>query len=339
MASIAGSQFDVTATSPSSTVNIVITSDGTLPPPVPGDFNLEVWTGGGAPTVPGAGYQGLLVDYGGQYANLISGAFSLADTGSGGHFIEASDNGQTVVGAPGDIVETLGTDTVIGLGSVILGYGGGSTFNLTTGNNTLFALSGNNDTVTGGTGNNFVFFQGSGNTYGPTGATGAIGNDTIIANAGSTGDTINAGSGNDLIYSFGQSNKIVGGSGNDTIGIFADSNTLVGGSGPETVFLDGNSNTVVFGSGSESIYAFGSNDTFVDNSTTPPYNDTIVGFDNSAGDKIDLTTNTGTTGDTYVNTVITSANGGFDTQITLQDGSTILLKNVNMASVGPGFFS
>lgn len=94
MASIAGSQFVAGASAimyPGG-INVAITSDGSnLPTPIATDFNLGVWTGGNPPSGPPSGYQGLLVDYGGQYANLISGAFSLADTGTGGHFIQASD--------------------------------------------------------------------------------------------------------------------------------------------------------------------------------------------------------------------------------------------------------
>jgi Ca2+-binding RTX toxin-like protein len=348
MASIAGSQFDATASTP---VNVVITSDGSgLPPPTPGDFNLEVWTGGSPPSSPASGYQGLLVDYGGQYANLIAGAFSLADTGTGGHFIQADAAGETVVGASGDVIETQGAnDSVTGNGNVILSYGANTSATLSTGNNTFLDLSGNGDSVTGGSGNNFVFFSGTGNTY-----TGGSGNDTIMANVGSTGDSITAGSGSDLIYSFDQNNTIVGGSGSDTVDVFANNNTVTGGSGPDTVLVVGtgnvvtggpandtitvigNSNTVSGGAGSDSIAIYGSSDVFLDTHAT--YNDTIVGF-GSGTNTINLTTNTGTTGDTAAYAVAnqTPQNGGQDTLVTLNDGSTILLKGVT--SVSSGFFS
>lgn len=382
MASIAGSQFDATAGTP---VNVVITSDGSsLPPPVPGDFNLEVWTGGNPPTSPASGYQGLLYDLDGLYANMISGAFALTDTGSGSHYIVASDNSQTVVGASGDIIETLGTgDSVTGNSSVIIGEGSNSTFNLATGNNFFFGFGGNNDTVTGGPGNNYAFFAGTGNTY-----TGGSGNDTVMASVGSTGDSITAGSGNDLIYSLDQHNTIQGGSGSDTVEIFANNdslaggsgslnaevvgtgNTVTGGSGPDSILLVGNTNTVAGGSGADTITLYGntnsvtigsgpdaisilgandtvtagagnssldyivttSNATFVDSAAT--YNDTIVGFDNSAGDTIHLT---GSDTSAYALAHQSSQNGGQDTLLTLNDGSTILLKGVTTAS--GGFFS
>ncbi|HEU0215821.1 MAG TPA: hypothetical protein VFQ90_04115, partial [Stellaceae bacterium] len=61
MASIPGSQFDATAGG--TPVNVQETSGGPLPPPTPGQFNLEVWTGplGSAPSTPQAGYDGLVV--------------------------------------------------------------------------------------------------------------------------------------------------------------------------------------------------------------------------------------------------------------------------------------
>src|SRR5580658_4255837 len=57
MASIPGSQFGVTAGG--SPVHIVETSGGAFPPPVPGSFNLEVWTGplATAPNPLASGYQ------------------------------------------------------------------------------------------------------------------------------------------------------------------------------------------------------------------------------------------------------------------------------------------
>ena len=61
--------------------------------------------------------------------------------------------------------------------------------------------------------------------------------------------------------------------------------------------------------------------------------DTVVGFDQAAGDRIHLTT------DTVADAVAhsTQVNGGADTMITLSDGSTILLKGVS--HIDPSFFS
>jgi Ca2+-binding RTX toxin-like protein len=352
MASIAGSQY--VATDGATAVNVVITSDGSnLPAAVAGDFNLEVWTGGGAPSSPASGYQGLMVDYSGMYANLLSGAFQLADTGSSGSsFIEANFAGETIVGAPGDIIETQGAnDSVTGNGNVILGYGNNTTFNLATGNNSLFTLGGNGDTVIGGSGNSFVFFEGTGNKFSNAGS----GNDTIIANTTSSNDSLTAGSGSDLFIGLGSGDTINAGSGSDTVIAEGSNESVTGGSGALTAYILGSGDTLSGISASTTAYVMGSSDvvnasgaasvalyaatnaTFVD--TSPAYQDTIVGFSNASGDTINLTHNTATTLDTYANTVVASANSGADTLITLHDNSTILLKGITSSSVTSGFFS
>jgi hypothetical protein len=401
MASIAGSQFVATAANP---VNVVLTTDGTnLPPPVPGEFNLEVWTGGSPPSSPASGYQGLLVDYNGQYADMIAGAFALTDTGTGGNYIQSDVNNQTIVGASGDIIVTHGTgDSVSATGNVVLSYGDSTTGSLGSGFNSFFDLSGNNDTITSGSGTNFVYLEGT-----DASVTGGSGSDTIIASSTSTGDTITAGSGPALIYSLGQDNTITGGSGSDTINavanddsvtggsgslttqIVGNDDTLVGGSGPMSALVVGNDNTVDLGGGSDTVTAFGNantiaggsgsgtisvygntnavnigsgpdaitidgandsvnagfgnatvdfivgstNGAFVDNAADT-YNDTIVGFNNSAGDTIKLN---GPDTASYAVAHQTPQNGGADTLVTLNDGSTILLKGVT--NVSSGFFS
>ncbi|HEX3882036.1 MAG TPA: calcium-binding protein [Stellaceae bacterium] len=274
MASIAGSQFVATA---ATAVNVGITSDGTsLPPPVGGEFNLEVWTGGGTPTLA-PGYQGLLVDYNGQYADLVTGAFALTDSSSGGHYIQVDGVNETVTGAPGDVIVTNADSvTAIGDGNVILGYGDHSTFNLATGNNTLFAPTGDNDTITTGTGNNFVFVEGANEKINL-----GSGNDTVFAYTSSTGDTITASSGNDLIYSLASNVTINGGSGNDTIAMVASNDSFLGGAGGVytaqvignndtfnggashgTVLVSGNSDSITAGSGgADTITVFGNTNT------------------------------------------------------------------------------
>src|SRR5580698_5222487 len=92
MASIPGSQFDVTARATS--VNIVETSGGALPPPVPGSFNLEVWTGPLA-TAPalGAGYQAeaVLAGSGGPTTTLtlLSGTLDTTISTGGTEFVSS----------------------------------------------------------------------------------------------------------------------------------------------------------------------------------------------------------------------------------------------------------
>jgi Ca2+-binding RTX toxin-like protein len=375
MASINGSQF--VATAGAATLNVGYDSNGIVPPAVPGDFNLEVYTGSGA-------YQGLLIDDGGQYVNLLAGAFALTDTGSGGHFLQASADSQTISGAPGDVILTQEAgDSVTGDGNVVLGYGDWSTFNLATGNNYYIGLSGNADTILGGSGDNFVYTQGTNADF-----TGSSGNDTVIAGSTGTGDSVAAGSGNDLVVSLGDKDTVNAGSGSDTVDVVAnddslkggtgslsavvdgtgntvtggqgpdsvifvgDGNTFQGGAGPDTVSMYGNSDAVQIGSGAEMVTVMGSADsvtagsgpssadmfgstnaTFADNSGAV-YADTLVGFNDASGDTIQLESpNTAA----YALAHQQSVNGGADTLVTLNDGSTILLKGVS--SVSGGFFS
>jgi hypothetical protein len=79
------------------------------------------------------------------------------------------------------------------------------------------------------------------------------------------------------------------------------------------------------------IEAAGSPFTFNDSSNL--YADTVIGFDQGAGDRIHLTTDT--VWDALANSQL--VNGGQDTLITLSDHSTILLKGVN--SINSNFFS
>jgi hypothetical protein len=61
MASIPGGQYNAFAQG-GQQVNVVMTTDGShLPPPIPGEFNLEVITGGVVPSGLPQGYQGVAV--------------------------------------------------------------------------------------------------------------------------------------------------------------------------------------------------------------------------------------------------------------------------------------
>ena len=77
---------------------------------------------------------------------------------------------------------------------------------------------------------------------------------------------------------------------------------------------------------------------FADAGGTEVYADTVVGFSQSAGDTIALTgANGGAAGISAAVNNQQSQNGGQDTIITLNNGSTILLKGV--AHVDSSFFS
>src|SRR5580658_10807122 len=99
MASIPGSQFLATANG--QPVSVAETSNGTLPTPVPGAFNLEVWTGTGTPpSSPAPGYQGLaILSPNGQEITLVSGTFAVSDVGSGQDTLIAQGDDETITGS------------------------------------------------------------------------------------------------------------------------------------------------------------------------------------------------------------------------------------------------
>ena len=112
-------------------------------------------------------------------------------------------------------------------------------------------------------------------------------------------------------------------------------NQIDPGRGNDVIFASGSFDTVMSGSSAGSnaaqINLSGSNQTLGDGPNQ--YADTVVGFDQAAGDRIRLTT------DTVTNAVAHSVqvNGGQDTLVTLSDNSTILLKGVT--HIDGSFFS
>ncbi|HEY1798639.1 MAG TPA: calcium-binding protein [Stellaceae bacterium] len=142
-------------------------------------------------------------------------------------------------------------------------------------------------------------------------------------------DTLSAGAGSDTLWAIGNNDIVNGGASNDVIGVSGDNNSVAGGAGNDTVYSSGNNDTVNSGLGKTDVSLGGTNNTFADNGTGT-YQDTVTGFDQSAGDRIHLAA-----GDTVATT--TPENGGVDTLVTLSDGSTILLKGVG--HVDSSFFS
>jgi hypothetical protein len=82
MASIPGGQYNVFAAG-GQQVNVVVTPDGqNLPPPIAGEFNLEVITDGIVPPGVPPGYQGVAVlSDNGQTINMAYGDWALQITG------------------------------------------------------------------------------------------------------------------------------------------------------------------------------------------------------------------------------------------------------------------
>jgi Ca2+-binding RTX toxin-like protein len=315
MATIPGSQF--VATAPGQPVSVVETTTGTgLPSTVPGAFNLEVFVGS-IPSVPGLapGYQGLaILGPSGLELDLVAGAFAVTDNGGGNDTLSAFGANETVIG--GTAGATL---NLFGTGETARGGSGPDTIN----------VFGNSDSVTGGTGNDTIF-------------------------VGGTGDTVTAGSGNNLIDVSGAGDLITGGGGSDTINAFANFDTVNAGAGTESITGAGASDLIRLGAGSDTVNVTGASDTVTSGISAGSnqgvinlfgtgttltdrannYADTVVGFDQAGGDRIHLT---GTDTVAFAVANSTQVNSGADTLITLNDGSTILLKGVT--HIDGSFFS
>ena len=348
MATIPGSQFQ--ATVPNLPLNIVQTTDGTVPAPISGDFNLEVFLGGtaGSPATPAAGYQGLMVvSPSGLALDLISGAFAVTDNGSGNDTLSAHGSNETISGGPANVLLNLfGNNEVANGGGqdTINVFGNADTVN---GNgDDLINVFGTGDQVAGGSGNDTINVSGTGNSV-------AAGSGNNLINVLGSADTITAGTGNDTINLSGNGFVVAGGPGNTMINASGNGDTIGAGTGSDTIAVSGLDNMVALGTGNDTVFISGSNDTVLSGSnaggnhgqinlsgqnmtlTDGPnqYADTVIGFDQGSGDRIHLTT------DTAANAVAhsTAVNGGADTLITLSDGSTLLLKGVT--HIDSTFFS
>ncbi|HEY4472559.1 MAG TPA: hypothetical protein VGN21_15390, partial [Stellaceae bacterium] len=154
MALIPGTNYDVFVTT-GQTINFGVTSDpNNPPPPVPGDYNLEVvvnGTGTGSfATAPG--YQGLAILSTDMHTlTLLHGDYGVVDHGPTANTIILGDGNETIGGAFGD--------TVIG------GTGASQFIDATRGEESIVGGSGGNETIWGGT-SRFLFdtiIGGSGN--------------------------------------------------------------------------------------------------------------------------------------------------------------------------------
>src|SRR5437868_246778 len=107
MASIPGSQYDVYAGG--QTINFGVTNDpSNVPPPVVGDYNLEVIVNaaGTGTYSTASGYQGVAVMSTDHHTlTLLHGDYKVTDdaaNGGGNDLIYLGDGAETIVGAAGD---------------------------------------------------------------------------------------------------------------------------------------------------------------------------------------------------------------------------------------------
>jgi Ca2+-binding RTX toxin-like protein len=278
------------------TVNIVTTHTGKgVGGSVGGDFNIELFIGTEA-NAP---------------KHAAAGFNDLAVLSPSGHQLDLIDGkfAATDSGTGNNTINAYGTGETIS--------GGGAPVALN--------LHGSGETANGGAANDTIQVFGSGDTV-----HGGSGDDTIRV-LGSH-DTVKGGGGSDSISVFGDHDTVGGGAGHDTINVSGDHDTVAGGGGHDTINVTGSHDTVSAGSGNAMVTFGGGHETLADGAAN--YADTVVGFSQSAGDKIQLSGS-----DTTAHALAHSkqVNGGHDTLITLNDGSTILLKGIG--SINSHFFS
>jgi Ca2+-binding RTX toxin-like protein len=253
---VPGSQYVFFA--PDQPINVATTTDpNNPPPPVPGDFNLEVVvnaTGTGSyATAPG--YQGLAIrSTDGHTLTMLHGDYGAVDNGAG-NTIFLGDGSGSVGGAFGDTV--LGGS---GPNQFLDGHvGHQSITGGTAGNETIWGAA--TDTVRGGSGGNETIGGVSGETvFGSTGATvfinatggnqsvlgGSAGNDSIWTAAG---DTIHGGASNATVGGVAGVTMIGGNSGNQFLDASQGHQSVLGGSGGNATVWGAATDTVTGGSG------------------------------------------------------------------------------------------
>src|SRR3984893_11934273 len=151
MASISGGQYSFFAGGQA--VNVVTTPDGTnLPPPVLGQFNLELITSLGDPPGIPAGYQGVAMESAdGRTMDLVAGNYGVRVGGGGPHTIIAGAGNDTIYGGSGP--ETIrggsGDDVIYGGSGPGEIYGG-------TGDDTVYGGTGP-ETIRGGSGDDLIY--------------------------------------------------------------------------------------------------------------------------------------------------------------------------------------
>jgi len=256
MASVPGGKYSFAAVQP---VNLVLTPNGNnVPPPIAGDFNLEIFTSTNGTLA--AGYQGSAFAPGGAFdANgnvlapsitLGSGAFAVDDTGNSDSITAGSGN-QSVVGGASDTIigGTGGLDVIAGVGSTVqVGDNATSvTVDITKGSSlvdmgaaggTVFAdsVAGSSDTVNAGTGQTAIVF-------------GA--NVTVSGTATSGTYTVQSAGGATLTGAAASVAAV--GAANDTISLGAVTGSTVNAlAGPELVTLGAGTN-IVYGAAGDTV--------------------------------------------------------------------------------------
>ena len=249
--------------------DILITLDGTGPAQVTAeDFAqpfLATKLTDGDDIYPGATHD----NSGPNLIYALAGNDSV-DAGNGDDTVIAADGNDTVLG--GDGFDNLdggdGDDSLSGgLGNDVIQAGTGS------------------DTIDGGDGHDYIAVaSGIGDAPGTFNlAHGGLGNDTIQGGAG--GDSLAGDQGQDQLEGADGSDTLDGGDGHDVVFGGEGADTLDGGLGNDTL-SGGNGADLLTGGAGADVYLFSHSAT----DSTLPDRDTIAGFSQAEGDKIDIST-------------------------------------------------
>src|SRR5205814_1602492 len=230
---------------PGQTMNVGATTDpNNPPPPVSGDFNLELVlnaTGTGSyMTAPG--YQGLAIrSTDGHTLTMLHGDYGAVDNGAG-NTIFLGDGSESIGGAIGDTI--IGGN---GANQFLDGHlGHQSITGGSAGNETIGGVSG--ETILGGSGANIFVAAMNGNM---SVVGGSAGNMTVWAGAG---DTIRGGSDNETIGGVPNDTVIGGNGGNQFIDGSQGHQSILGGSGGNETIWGAATDTITGGSaGNETI--------------------------------------------------------------------------------------
>ncbi|MEZ5596746.1 MAG: calcium-binding protein [Pseudomonadales bacterium] len=133
-------------------------------------------------------------------------------------------------------------------------------------------------------------------------------NDQMYGGGGN--DTLDGGTGKDVLDGGGGNDVLIGGAGEDFLRGSGGNDTIIGGEGDDTVDL---------GAGKGDVFVWEDGDG----------NDTVISL--NKGNKLDFTGADGADANSDVTVVFNQV--GSDVHVTMEDGSVIVLKNVNVADI------
>lgn len=285
---------------------------------------------------------------------LIAGSGTDSITaGSGNDKIEGNDDADTIFAGDGN--------------NLVYGNGGNDYLNAGSGNDAIYGQEGfdlinagagddyisggaNDDLINGEAGHDTIYGDtgidqisgGEGNDYiyGGAGAdviAGDAGNDTI--KGGDSDDLIDGGEGDDTIYGESGSDKIFGKAGNDTINGGIGGDVLEGGQGNDTILGAQGNDILVDGAGSDTLDGGLDSDIIIltqeidENGDTALSTsvDTVKNF-NKDEDKIILKVSYKTP-ISFADVQAAMVQDGADATISLANGQTIIVKNINISDI------